>query len=133
DQPDMAIVLFRLVSLVGVAMIMYYVPKLAEVQGWDPARAQWISAANPLFIISFVASEHNDSLMIGFMLAAIYSVWRGHGLLSVTLMTVSIGMKLISVVLLPFIGLWWAGRNASWPRIIGHWAMTLGLTTGLMT
>lgn len=133
DQPDMAIVLFRLVSLVGVAMIMYYVPKLAQMQGWDPARAQWISAANPLFIISFVASGHNDSLMIGFMLAAIYAVWRGHGLLAVTLMTVSIGMKLISIVLLPFIGLWWAGRNASWPRIIGHWAMTLGLTTGIMT
>src|SRR5699024_4332318 len=83
DQPDMAIVLFRLVSLVGVAMIMYYVPKLAKMQGWDPARAQWISAANPLFIISFVASGHNDSLMIVFMLAAIYAVWRGRGLLAV--------------------------------------------------
>ncbi len=132
DQPDMAIFLFRLVSLVGVAMIMYYLPKLAEMQGWDPARAQWIAAANPLFIISFVASGHNDSLMVGFMLAAIYAVWRGRGLLAVTLMTVSIGMKLISIVLLPFIGLWWAGRNASWRRIIGHWAMTLGLTTVIM-
>ena len=132
DQPDMAIFLFRLVSLVGVTMIMYYLPKLAEMQGWDPARAQWIAAANPLFIISFVASGHNDSLMVGFMLAAIYAVWRGRGLLAVILMTVSIGMKLISIVLLPFIGLWWAGRNASWRRIIGHWAMTLGLTTVIM-
>ena len=82
DQPDAAIFLFRLASLGGVALIMYYVPKLAEMQGWDPARAQWISAANPLFIISFVASGHNDSLMVGFMVAAIYAVWRGHGLLA---------------------------------------------------
>src|SRR5690625_7405180 len=74
NQPDIAIFLFRLASLVGVAMIMYYVPKLAEMQGWDPARAQWISAANPLFIISFVASGHNDSLMVGFVVAGIYAV-----------------------------------------------------------
>src|SRR5699024_3205523 len=127
-----AIFLFRLVSLVGVAMILYYLPKLAEMQGWDPARAQWIAAANPLFIISFVASGHNDSLMLGFMLAAIYAVSRVRGLLAVILMTVSIGLNLISIVLLPFIGLWWAGRDASWRRIIGHWAMTLGLTTVIM-
>ena len=59
DQPDAAIFVFRLAAVGGVALIMYYVPKLAEMQGWDPARAQWISAANPLFIISFVASGHN--------------------------------------------------------------------------
>lgn len=132
DQPDFAIFLFRLVSLVGVALIMYFVPKLAQMQGWDPARAQWISAANPLFIISFVASGHNDSLMVGFMVAAIYAVWRGHGVLAVLLMTVSIGMKVISIVLLPFIGLWWAGRKASWPKIFWYWSMTLGLTVVIM-
>src|SRR5699024_11724234 len=125
----MAIVLFRLVVLIGVAMILCYVHKSAKMLGWDSARAQWISVANPIFIISFVASGHNDSLMIGFMLAAIYAVWQGRGLLAVILMNISIGMKLISIVLLPFIGLWWAGRNASWHRIIGYWAMTLGLTT----
>jgi len=132
DQPDIAIFLFRLASLVGVILIMYYVPKLAEMQGWDPARAQWISAANPLFIISFIASGHNDSLMVGFMVAAIYAVWRGHGLLAVLLMSVSIGMKVISIVLLPFIGLWWAGRNASWLKIFWYWFMTLGITVVIM-
>src|SRR5699024_12275723 len=50
-----------------------------------------------------------------------------------TLMTISIGMKVISIVLLPCFGLWWAGGIDSWPRIIGHWAMTLGLTTGSMS
>ena len=132
DQPDIAIFMFRLVSLLGVAMIMYYVPKLAEMQGWDPARAQWISAANPLFIISFVASGHNDSLMVGFMVAAIYAVWRGHGVLGVLMMSISIGMKVISIVLLPFIGLWWAGRNASKIKIFWYWCITLGLTTAIM-
>lgn len=132
NQPDAAIFLFRLVSLIGVGLIMYYVPKLAEMQGWDPARAQWISAANPLFIISFVASGHNDSLMVGFMVAAIYAVWRGHGVTAVLLMSISIGMKVISIVLLPFIGLWWAGRHASKIKIFWYWCMTLGLTVSLM-
>ncbi len=58
---DPAVFLFRLACVAGVVLIMVYVPKLASFFGVDGARAQWITAANPLFIISFISSAHNDA------------------------------------------------------------------------
>src|SRR5699024_4048922 len=111
DQPDMAIFLFRLASLVGVPMIKHYLPQLAEMHGGEAARAQWVAAANPVVSISSVASGHNDSLMVGFMLAAVCALWRGRGVLADLLIPVSIGMRLSAILLLPFIGLWSDGRH----------------------
>ncbi len=50
--------------------------------------------------------------MMGFALAGIYAAVRGRGVLGTVLVTVSIGMKLITIVLLPFIGLLWAAYLA---------------------
>jgi len=46
--------------------------KLAELHGVNPHRALWLTAANPLFLTNFIASVHNDSLMIGLALAGLY-------------------------------------------------------------
>lgn len=80
-NPDLAIFLFRLVAVAGVALIMVFVPLLARRLGVNDAWAQWISAANPLFTISFVASGHNDALMVGLALAGTWCALRaGHPL-----------------------------------------------------
>ena len=76
DDPDAAIFLFRLAAVAGVVLVMVYVPRLAGLLGTNGARAQWITVANPLFLISFVASGHNDALMVGLALAGVV---RGHG------------------------------------------------------
>ncbi|WP_460689172.1 polyprenol phosphomannose-dependent alpha 1,6 mannosyltransferase MptB [Nesterenkonia suensis] len=127
DRPDLAILLFRLACVVGVVLIMFYVPKLAALHGVDGARAQWITVANPLLIISFISSAHNDALMVGFALAGVYAAARGQGVVATLLVVVSIGMKPISMVLLPFIGLLWAGPAASWGRRLLYWTWTAGI------
>lgn len=132
DEPDLAIFLFRLVAVAGVVLIMVFVPRLARLLGTDDARAQWITAANPLFIISFVASGHNDSLMVGLALAGVWCAATGRGLLGVLLVTASVGIKPITLVLLPFIGLLWAGRGASWTRRFTYWALTAGIAAVVM-
>ena len=53
-NPDLAIFLFRLVAVAGVALIMVFVPLLARRLGVNDAWAQWISAANPLFTLSLI-------------------------------------------------------------------------------
>ncbi|MGP9585946.1 polyprenol phosphomannose-dependent alpha 1,6 mannosyltransferase MptB [Micrococcaceae sp. AOP34-BR2-30] len=132
DNPDAAIFLFRVVALIGVLLIMYYVPKLAEHFGTDAARAQWISAANPLFIISFIASGHNDALMVGLALAGVWFALQGRGIVAILLVMGSVGIKPITLVILPFIALWWAGANASWLRRFVYWGMSAGIAAVIM-
>lgn len=145
-NPDLAIFLFRLVAVLGVVLTMVFVPLLARRLVVNGAWAQWITAANPLFIVSFVASGHNDALMVGLALAGTWCALRaGHptrpqspvasaawGLAGVVLVTASLGVKPITLVLLPFIGLLWAGPRAGWPRRLAFWTVTAGVAFGLM-
>jgi len=132
ENPDLAVFLFRLVAFAGVVLCMVYTPKLAALHGVSGAKATWITVANPLFLVSFVASAHNDALMVGLAVAGTYYAATGRGIRGVLLITASIGIKPITMVLLPFIGLLWAGRGASWPRRFLYWAYTAGIGLGLM-
>jgi alpha-1,6-mannosyltransferase len=131
-QPEVSVMLFRLVALVGVVLCIIYVPKLAELHGVNPHRALWLTAANPLFLTNFIASVHNDALMIGLALAGLYYSATRRVVLGIVLVTLSIAVKPITVVFLPFIGLIWAGKNAGWPRKFLFWGLTGGLSLAIL-
>ena len=131
-QPDASVLLFRLLAGIGVLLCVLFVPKLAELHGINGARALWISVANPLFLISFIASAHNDALMVGLAVAGVYLAATRRYLLGILLVTASIGIKPITVLLLPFIGVMWAGPAASWPRKFLMWGATAGISFGVL-
>ena len=107
--------LFRGAAAVGIVLCVIYVPKLAELHGVNPHRALWLSAANPLFLTNFIASVHNDALMIGLALAGLYYCATRRVILGIVLVTLSISVKPITVVFLPFI-----------------WALTAGLSLAIL-
>ncbi|WP_449373167.1 hypothetical protein [Arthrobacter psychrolactophilus] len=131
-QPDFSVLLFRVIACIGVLLCVIYVPKLAALHGVNGARALWIAVANPLFLISFIASSHNDALMVGLAVAGIYFAATHRGLLGVVLVTGSIAVKPITIVLLPFVGLLWAGQAAGWGRRFLFWAATGLLSLALL-
>ncbi|WP_205787418.1 polyprenol phosphomannose-dependent alpha 1,6 mannosyltransferase MptB [Specibacter cremeus] len=131
-QPDVSVLLFRAVAGAGVALCVVYIPKLAALHGVNGARALWIAAANPLFLISFVASAHNDALMLGLAVAGTYFAATRKPLWGIALVTASIAVKPITVLLLPFIGLLWAGSAAGWGRKAWCWAGTAGFSLALL-
>ncbi|MDI3195143.1 polyprenol phosphomannose-dependent alpha 1,6 mannosyltransferase MptB [Pseudarthrobacter sp. AL07] len=131
-QPEASVMLFRLIALFGVVLCVIYVPKLAELHGVNPHRAVWLTAANPLFLTNFIASVHNDALMIGLALAGLYYAATRRVVLGIVLVTLSIAVKPITIVFLPFIGLIWAGKNAGWPRKFMFWGLTGGLSLAIL-
>ncbi|ADX73448.1 hypothetical protein Asphe3_23100 [Pseudarthrobacter phenanthrenivorans Sphe3] len=131
-QPEASVMLFRLVALAGVVLCVIYVPRLAELHGVNPHRALWLTAANPLFLTNFIASVHNDALMIGLALAGLYYSATHRVVRGVVLVTLSIAVKPITIVFLPFIGLLWAGKDAGWLRKFVFWGLTAGLSLGLL-
>ncbi|MGP9651857.1 polyprenol phosphomannose-dependent alpha 1,6 mannosyltransferase MptB [Glutamicibacter sp. AOP38-B1-38] len=130
---DAAVLAFRGIALIGVLLCLRYVPKLAELHSVSGAKAAWMTVANPLFLVNFVASAHNDALMTGLSVWAVYLACKRHGFWAIVVLAASIGVKPITLVLLPFIGLLWAGPMASWPRRILYWAYSGSIFLALMT
>jgi alpha-1,6-mannosyltransferase len=69
DHVVTGVYLQRLLELVGIAMIVWALPKLAKRFGVPPVSALWLGVANPLVLWHLVIGSHNEALMIGPMLA----------------------------------------------------------------
>ncbi|MEO8222650.1 MAG: polyprenol phosphomannose-dependent alpha 1,6 mannosyltransferase MptB [Specibacter sp.] len=132
SSPEIALIPFRLASLAGVVLLAVYVPKLAARHGFNPHRALWLTVLNPVVLINFVASVHNDSLMLGLVVAGLYYASARRPVVAILFVTASIAIKPITLIALPFVGLLWAGSKAGWLRKFSIWAATLGISAGLM-
>lgn len=59
----------RLLEVLGVALMIWAVPRLARRCGVAPVAALWLGVANPLVFLHLIAGVHNEALMIGLMVA----------------------------------------------------------------
>ena len=128
-------ILFRLLALVGVALMAWTVPLLAKRHGINPAKATWVAVANPLVIMHFVSGAHNDALMTGLILAGLLVACRGGwaALLGAGLIGLAAAVKPIALLVLPFVGLLMILKRATFRRRIAAWiAVTIaaGVTFG---
>ena len=71
DDVLTGVLAYRAVAVVGLALTVWALPRLARRAGADPDHALWLGAANPLVICHFVSGAHNDAMMIGLMLAGL--------------------------------------------------------------
>lgn len=71
-DPYWSAVAQRIPALVGVVLIAAFLPRLAVRLGIDPAFTAWFGTLNPLLIIDFVGGAHNDSLMMGLVVLALW-------------------------------------------------------------
>ncbi|WP_228770270.1 polyprenol phosphomannose-dependent alpha 1,6 mannosyltransferase MptB [Actinokineospora alba] len=68
DHVVHGVALHRLLALIGLAMIVWSLPRLAKRFGVSPVSALWLGAANPLVLFHLVVGVHNEALAIGLML-----------------------------------------------------------------
>lgn len=127
EQPALSAWVFRAVALVGLALMAYYVPRLAFLHGINPDRALWLAVLNPLVIMHFVAGAHNDALMVGLIVAGLALAAEQRPVLGVMAVALSGAIKPIGLLALPFVGLLWAGSTATWRRRILRWCATAGI------
>ncbi|HLH21876.1 MAG TPA: hypothetical protein VK066_05105 [Chloroflexota bacterium] len=74
-------------------------------------------AWNPLVVVEFAASGHNDGLLILFLLLAMSLAARGRAWAAVVALVLSVATKYTTVLLLPLL-LWWAARHhQGWRRV----------------
>ena len=62
---------YRALALAGVVLCMVFLPRLARHLGTSPGVALWLGVLSPLALFSFVASGHNDAVMVGLLVAGV--------------------------------------------------------------
>ncbi|WP_203568669.1 polyprenol phosphomannose-dependent alpha 1,6 mannosyltransferase MptB [Aestuariimicrobium ganziense] len=75
-DPYVSALAMRIPALAGVVMIGVFLPRLARRMGIDPAGAAWFGVLNPVLVIDFIGGAHNDSLMMGLVVAGLYLAQR---------------------------------------------------------
>ncbi len=119
--PD--IVLLRLLSVVGVALIAAGLPTLARSVGRDPAAAVVLGAGSPIVLSTLIGGAHNDGLMVGLLVAGL-AAWKRYGPVSgIVLCALATGVKAPAALGIVLIGWNWAGSRA---RVRERIVRTLG-------
>ncbi len=136
------VLLHRLLALVGIACIVWALPRLAQRCRVSGVAALWLGAANPLVIFHLVSGVHNEAMMIGLMLVGLELCLaalgrtgpiRGHTLTlllaGTTVIALSATVKIPSMLALAFVWMALSRRwGGSW-RAICSAALLLGATT----
>ncbi len=94
---------FRTLELVGVVLIMVSLPRLARHLGTDPGVALWLGALSPLALFSFIASGHNDALMVGLLLAGVTLAVEGRLVPGLVLCALAATVKLPAAAAIVFL------------------------------
>jgi hypothetical protein len=87
------------------------------MRAWRPGQqiyAALLYAWNPVALIEFVGSAHNDVVMICLILLAVLCSQRGHWRLAFAALLGAALIKWIAVLLLPLWAIYWLCRQAAW-------------------
>jgi alpha-1,6-mannosyltransferase len=130
-QPIAALLAFRVLALLGVALIAVYLPRLARACGVDPAKAIWLGLLNPLVFMHFVSAAHNDALMIGLLIAGMTYGMERRPWLAILFVTLAGAVKAPALIGLAFTGIAWAGPSSAFARRVKYWALSAASAVGI--
>jgi hypothetical protein len=108
------VVLLRLQSVVGLALIAYCIPKLARSFGKDAGPAFVLGVLNPLTLLALVGGAHNDAIMVGLLLAGITAARSRHPVWGVVLCALAASIKVPAAVGIIYVAWDWAGVDVGW-------------------
>jgi alpha-1,6-mannosyltransferase len=125
------LMLLRLLEVAGIALMVAATPTLARWAKRDPAHAVLLGAGSPLVLLSLVAGDHNDALMLGLLLAGLAVAKRFGTMPGVIVCALAAGVKSPAALGVLFLGWTWPGPDAPTRRRIGHTAVAglIGLAT----
>ena len=92
-NPYFSALMMRIPALIGVAMIGYYLPRLAHRVKADAQMTAWFSTVNPLLIIDFVGGAHNDALMMGLILLGLWLAFEDRFWLGAVVIGIAAAVK----------------------------------------
>lgn len=135
DSPWLAVIAHRLAACVGLALLMWSIPRLSHWCGTNPALSSAVVLASPLMLTNGVGGLHNDLLMVGLMAAALVVAAERSWLLAVVIGAGAAAVKLpgglvcIAIVLLslPVAATMWQRIRRLFISVVVSVAVIVGL------
>ncbi len=106
-----AVVGFRLVAVLGLALVAWGVPALARAVGRDSALAFAVAVLNPLVLLVLLGGAHNDALMLGLLVLGCVLAARRHPLAGLASCALAAEVKAPALLAVLFIGWAWWGQG----------------------
>ncbi len=106
------IVLLRLLSLAGVILIAVCIPRLAKLYHRDGAELFTLTVLNPVVILYLIGSAHNDTLMLGLLIAGFTLAKEKRPVLGIILCALATAIKAPAAIGILYIGWGWLGTTA---------------------
>lgn len=135
-DPFWSAMAMRIPALIGVGLIGFFLPKIAELRGGDRWMVGWMGILNPILVIDFVGGAHNDALMVGLVVLAIWVTTRTRWWLAGSVIAgVAMAIKqpaLLAAVALPFLVTPWTSWRIR-PVLVAAGKIIASLLTTLAT
>jgi alpha-1,6-mannosyltransferase len=123
----------RVLALCGLAAIWWALPRLSKRLGLDPRSALWLGVANPLVLFHLFSGVHNESLMLGLMLAGLEIGLSRSWLLGTVLITLAAGIKVPAELALGFLGMWVARERGGRASDVAKVGLAMAAVSGAVT
>ena len=107
------IILLRLLSVVGVLLIAWCVPKLARLYHRDGAELFTLMVLNPVTILHLIGGAHNDALMLGLLLAGLVAAKEKRPIVGILFCALATAIKAPAAIGILYVGWSWLGPQAS--------------------
>ena len=113
-----AVVGFRLVAVLGLALVAWGIPALARAAGRDGTVAFAVAVLNPLVLLVLLGGAHNDALMLGLLVLGCVLAARRHPLAGLACCALAAEVKAPALLAVLFIGwAWWGGGQGTRQRL----------------
>jgi hypothetical protein len=99
------VITFRCLEIIGVVAMMASLPVIARSRRADPSVAIWLAMLSPLGLFSFLASGHNEAIMLGLVTVGGALIVSGRLAGGMAVATAAGALKLPALALPGFLGL----------------------------
>jgi hypothetical protein len=127
-----AVVGFRLVAVLGLALVAWGIPALARASGRDGSRAFTVAVLNPLVLLVLLGGAHNDALMLGLLVLGCVLAARRHPLAGLACCALAAEVKAPALLAVLFIGWAWWGHGQETKLRLAKTLLAVCLTLAVM-